>query len=350
MNKRLFVLVKHMAKRVNLKDIAAATNLDISTISRLLNGDPRARVTAARRENVLKVAKELGYIPNRTARSLRLQRTHSIGCVISDLENHVQRSRLCGLVDRMNEQDYMVSLLRYKQADIYVETVNRQSLEGVVWSGWGGKVGATPALPAVTVPSVIIDPFGLTGFETHSHSIVNADRAAGIHQAIAYLASCGHRRIAFVSAQTNVLRIAGYRSAVRELGLDSDPALESTFDYLTESADLVRMQGYSAIQKLLASKIPFTAVQAGNDVTAAGVVDALLEAGLQVPGDVAVIGYDNIEASSSPLFTKPFLTSIADPNYEMGVTAAQLLIDILENQSDPKEVIIPPALVLRSSA
>jgi DNA-binding LacI/PurR family transcriptional regulator len=170
-----------------------------------------------------------------------------------------------------------------------------------------------------------------------------------MHASVSHLIRHGHRRIAFVSVASNLRRAAGYRRALSEHGLPVDDRLTRTWTDRDGTLSSARLRGYHAIRELLEEQVPFTAVQAGSDFTAVGAIDALEEAGRRVPADTAVAGFDNVdEMGASPLRT-PFLTTVHDPNREMGRKAAELLLAQIEEGAAPQRVVLPTQLVIRSS-
>src|SRR5262249_9503979 len=110
-----------------------------------------------------------------------------------------------------------------------------------------------------------------------------------------------------------------------------------------------RLHGHAAVQELLQEKVPFTAIQAGSDFTAAGAIDALLQSGIRGPGDVAVAGFDDLEALDLSPFRRPFLTTLHDPNLEMGRKAAEVLLEQIERGAEPQRIMLPTRLVIRES-
>jgi LacI family transcriptional regulator len=177
-----------------------------------------------------------------------------------------------------------------------------------------------------------------------------SDRAGGVAASVKRLIAQGHTRIAFIAHVGNEERWEGYQRAMAEAELELDPRLvvRRPLRYLYLST--VRAHGYEVTKELLATGVAFTAVQAGSDFRAAGVIDALREAGRRVPEDVAVAGFDDVEGMGVPPFDEPFLTTVRDPNFEMGVTAAELLLEQIEQGCPPRQVVLPTELVIRQSA
>ncbi|HZO91137.1 MAG TPA: LacI family DNA-binding transcriptional regulator [Chthonomonadaceae bacterium] len=350
-------------RRTTLKDIALRTELDVSTVSRVLNGDGALRISERKRAQVLQVAEELGYSPHLPARSLRLQRSFNIGYVLSelasplpiqgDLEFSVARFRIYGLEEALSGRGYLLSLLRLPATDPFAleeKVLRRRLVDGLIYGCYLPAVETLQKLERAGFPVVFLDPFPPSALEGARLSSVCSDRKAGVQSAMRYLWTRGHCRIAFISSRTNVRRLAGYRSALEELGLPLDLRLVKLFDPPRENSYMARAAGYRRMQELLQEGVAFTAVQAGSDATAAGVLDALQEAGCRVPEDVAVIGYDDVEGLDGALFAEPFLSTVRDPNFEMGIKAAELLLAQIEEGAQPESALLQPELVLRASA
>ncbi len=354
-------------QRPTLKDIAVRTELNVSTVSRVLNDDGTLRISPPKRAEVQRVARELDYVPDRVARSLRLRRHFNVGYVFCDaaglqpmygyLELPVHRVRIYALEERLSERGYLLSLMRLPleySAALEEKVLRRHLVDGLVYNGNAPSLEAAERLRQACFPVVLIDPFTQDDRSaeilTRSLSAVVADREAGIRLALEHLRARGHRAIALVSGKMNRRRITGYRRAVRDLGLVADPRLERLFDPPGDNLYLAREAGNRMTRALLESGVPFTAVQAGSDATAAGVVGALRQAGRRVPEDVAVMGYDDLEGLHGALFPEPFLSTVRDPNREMGLRAADLLLDQIERGGAPERVDLQPELVLRVSA
>jgi LacI family transcriptional regulator len=349
-------------QRIKLKDVARQVGLDISTVSRVLNNDNTLRITPQRRAEVLQAAQSLGYTPDRRARSLRLNRHFNIGYVFAsdasitslstNLEYPVSRLRMYGLEQRLSTSNYLLSLLSLPRNDVgalEAKILDRHCVDGLIYSN-SITEAIVQRLETAGMPTVLIDPFTPETVYAGRLNSVLCDRAYGVWCAMRHLAAQGHRRIAFVSAVSNTLRYAGYGQSICDFGLDDDPRLVRRFETPAGNLHQARAEGRRAAADLLAAGIDFTAVQAGNDATAAGVIDALQQAGRRVPEDVAVIGYDDVEGMDLTLFPIPFLTTLRDPNFEIGVRAAELLISQIETRRATQQTSLRPELVLRTSA
>ncbi|OGG52662.1 MAG: hypothetical protein A3F84_28560 [Candidatus Handelsmanbacteria bacterium RIFCSPLOWO2_12_FULL_64_10] len=341
-------------------------------MSRILNNDTSRGVSAHRRQEVLTVARKIGYHPHRSARALRLRRHFNVAYVLmessmlrSDLDLPFGRFRLYGMEEVLTARGYMLSLLRLDFEElqgIQEKALRWRQVDGLVFNYRAPSAEVMALLREARLPAVLIDG---DVFEQSQRTIscVLSDREGGIGQAMRHLIQQGHRRIAFLSAQSNPRRFAGYLRALAEHGLERDEGLIRLWSDGTGSLGggsdgrmpwsdyfiVGRLKGYRATQELLAERAPFTAIQAGSDFTAAGAIDALREVGIRVPEDVAVVGFDDVDGLKVSPFREPFLTTVYDPNFEMGQRAAELLLAQIEEGAESQLAVLPTRLVVRES-
>lgn len=347
------------ALRPTLRDIAQKTGLDVSTVSRILNNDTSRGVSAHRRQEVLTVARKIGYQPHRSARALRMGRHFNVAYVLtefsisrSDLELPFARFRLYGIEEVLTARGYLLSLLRLdlnNPQSLREKVLRGRQVDGLVFNYRAPSPEVMALLREARLSVVLIDKDDIFEQNQQSISCVLSDREGGVAQAMRHLIEQGHRRIAFISVASNRRRFAGYLRALEEHGLGRDDRLIHLWFDGTGWLSTGRLQGYRATQKLLSDGVPFTAIQAGSDFTAAGAVDALREAGIRVPEDVAVVGFDDVDSLKVPPFREPFLTTVYDPNLEMGRKAAELLLAQIEEGAEPRRAVLPTRLVIRES-
>ena len=309
-----------MARRLTITDVALAAGVSVATVSKVINGrDGIATATSAR---VLGVVHELGYESSLVARSLRSRRTHVIGILVAEFEPF-SAEILKGAGSGLGDTDY--ELLAY--------TGTRQSGR----AGWERRYlsrlsgtlidGAIIVTPTVVdadagVPVVAIDPHAGSA-ELPS---VESDNLTGGLLATRHLIELGHRRIAFMAGRPDLessrLREAGFRQALSEAGIEVDPWLVRMSDYRRDAAH------QPAIELLSRPDRP-TAVFAGNDLSAIGTMEAAQEMGLDVPGDVSVIGFDDIPEAAR---TTPALSTVRQPIQQMGSAAVRLLRALMDGR------------------
>ncbi|WP_066932654.1 LacI family DNA-binding transcriptional regulator [Microtetraspora fusca] len=330
-------------KRPTLEAVAARAGVSRATVSRVVNG--QATVTPQIREAVLRAVDELGYVPNSAARSLVTQRTDSIALVVSEPPT------------RVFSEDPMFSTV-IRSASLELEAADRQVVLMLAGSAKsharieryiaGGHVdgvmlismhGADPLPAAISRMSVPIVSYGRPAVPVPLPYVDN-DNVGGAEKAVRHLLERGRRRIATIAGPQDMIggqdRLAGYRNVLRESDRRSIVAV----------GDFTRESGAVAMRQLLRDDPDLDAVFVANDLMAVGALQSLRQAGRRVPDDVAVVGFDDIEAAK---FTEPPLTTIRHPFTEQAAAMVKLLLGLFEGgPTDP--VILPTELVVRESA
>ncbi len=328
-----------------LEEIARQAGVSRSTVSRVMNDHPSVdRETRAR---VQSVAERLNYQPNVAARSLAAGRTNILGLVIpmgvSALFTDPYFPLLVqGISSACNANEHSVML--WLAEPEYERRMIRQVLQGGLIDGviLASALMDDPMLEALLKRGL---PFITVGrLPTDNRvSYVDVDNVDSAREMVAYLLRLGHRRVATISGPTNMIagsdRLQGYRLALRNRGVTPDPALIVEADFTEEG-------GYIAMQQLL-PRAP-EAVFVASDSMAVGALRALREAGLRVPDDIAISGFDDIPFAAR---TDPPLTTVRQPIQRMGSVAAETLIDMISHpQPQPRRVILPTELVIRESS
>lgn len=336
-------------KPVTLKDVAQHVGLSPTTVSVVLNRAPVAdSIPQKTQELVFAAAEELRYRPNHLARSLRSQRTHTLGVLVPELIEPYAAGVLSGLDSHLLREEYFTLVASHQAKPFlieeYLELLKSRRVEGLILLATA--LERPPGLPAVAVS-------GHTQLEGVTNVTLDHDRAA--HLALAHLAELGHERIALFkghpeSADTE-FRWRSILAAADDLGLEIDDELvfqleEDPSGRSTRTEETFRV-GYEYGRELLARKRPFTALFAFNDVSAIGAIRAFFDADLRVPRDLSVVGFDDILSAA---FHNPGLTTVRQPLHEMGETAARILLDRLANATEyPDFVTVEPTLVVRES-
>ena len=330
--------------RATLRDVAAEAGVHPATASRALNPETRALVNNDTAVRVLAAAQSLGYRPNPIARGLKTNRSYTIGVVVPDLRNPIFPPMARGIEDRLEPAGY-TSLLANTDNDPEREQLSFDALRARQVDGF---ITATarrehPLLDQLDEQGV---PLVLMNRSTDAGRLPSAlpDDRDGVRQAVEHLAGLGHRQIAHFAVQTistGEHRLAGFREAMAALGLRVEPAL------ILDAAMYSEAEGARCTRRLLETGKPFTAVVAANDLMALGCIDALREAGLDCPRDVSVVGFNDM--SWSDRFVPP-LTTVRLPHYELGVEAADLLLERLATPTAPaRQVVLKAELVVRGS-
>ena len=330
--------------RITLRKLAEHLGLSRTTISTILNDAPDAtRFPEKTRRRVVESAKQLGYRPNYFARSLGRKRSYLIGVIAPDFGNGYEGALLSGFERRLLNTGYAAFVSNHfwspSLLQRHVETLCDRGAEGLL------LINSTPS-ESPGIPTVTICTDRCPLWSTR----ISIDNALGIGKALNHLASLGHREIAFIkgpvwSGDTEE-RWNAVRVTCKTLGLRVDPRLTVQLELIETAGRRHAEEGRSAAQKLLARSKRFTALVAFNDISALGAMIALREAGLAIPKDVSVMGFDDIEFAS---VAYPPLTTIRQPLQEMGATAAEILLRKLAKGGVVEDIRLRPELIMRSS-
>ena len=320
--------------RVKMSDVARRAGVSVATVSKVVNG--RYGVSKETSDLVKGVIDEMGYVGNLSASSLRSQRTHVLGILVASFEPYsAELIKGCGVVTRGTPYELLA------HAGGEVEGWERRALARMGGTLIDGAVVVTPTVldPEQVVPVVAVDPhYGPNFVPT-----VDADSLGGAVRATEHLLSLGHRRIAFMGGRGELdssrERERGFRIAMAEAGVTVDETLvvESRYD-----PDIATARAH---QLLTRSDAP-TALFCANDVTAMCAMAVAQELGLSVPGDVSVVGFDDIPEAS---LVTPQLTTVRQPLGDMGREAMTMLMDILAGRERSSHVRMPTELVVRGS-
>jgi DNA-binding LacI/PurR family transcriptional regulator len=327
---------------VTLANVAQAAGVSIATVSRVLTESDHP-VTEETRSKVLATAERLGYRPNLIARSLRTDQTLTIGLIVENILSPFIPPIIRGIHDYLHQRDYL-SIIINSDWDPEVEAeailgLSRRQIDGIIF--------VESCLRSSDQVSELVDKphiFVHRLFNSLSPNAVVPDERYGARLATKHLAALGHQRIAFINGpeewDATINRMMGYQEELAAWGISFDPALVERGDWEVQS-------GYLATQRLMASERPPTAIFAANDLMALGAIYAIQEAGLQVPGDVAIVGYDDRDFSG---FVRPAITTVRMPCEEMGHTSAQSLLRLIDEKVDALEpTLIRGELVVRQS-
>lgn len=331
--------------KLTLEEIAKLSGVSRSTVSRVVNGHPN--VSPEVRQRVAKVIAETGYQPDPAARSLATRRSRIIGLLIpravQSLFTDPYYPRLMqGIAQACNTNDYTLSLFLFHTEDeeqkIYPRVLRAQLVDGVIFTG--SQIG-DPLVPQLVKNQV---PFVMVGRPNDMPEVnfVDVDNAVGVYTATSHLIRSGYERIATITGPLNTIvgldRRQGYLDALNDRTRSIDETLIAEGDF-TESG------GYAAMQRLIPHKPD--AVFVASDSMAFGALRALRKAGLSVPNDVAVVGFDDLPMSSS---SNPPLTTVRQPIRRVGAQAVETLVDILTNgPQPPRRITLSTELVVRSS-
>ena len=333
----------HRGERPSITRVAELAGVSATTVSHTLNG--RRPVADSTRRRVLDAIERLGYRPNVLARGLRTSRSQTIGLVIPDITNPFYPALARGLQDVLGPAGYD-EIISNTDGDrgmerAAIEQMIARQVDGLAFAVF--HTHAEDLLPAIEAGIPVVRLGGRLVQE--GVDVVHSDDEGGAAEAARYLLERGYRRIGFVCGPEAegpaAERVAGYRAALAEAGAPADPRL-------VVHTHFSRAGGREGAAALLDLPEPPDAVLCANDIMAIGALETAARRGLHVPDDLAVMGFDDIEAAG---LISPGLTTMANPAREIGQACARLLLDRLSGQAAGyREVVIPARLVRRQSA
>ena len=324
---------------VSLKMLAEYLDLSPATVSFVLNNAPNRSIPQVTRERVKAAARKFGYRPNLIARSLQGMDTRTVGILLPEFGEGYHSQVLAGAGEVLMREGYFFFTAHHRhRKDLvaeYPRLLQARGVEGIL--AIDTHLETPPPAPTVSVAGHV----PLAGV---TNIILNHHRAAEL--ALGHLHKLGHRKIAFMRGQDfssdSNTRWRATLQVARTLGIAVSPELTIRLEKDIQSPEL----GYPGVQQLLMRRQDFTAVLCFNDISAIGCVRALHDAGLSVPGDVSVLGFDDIQAAS---YSVPSLTTIRQPLQHMGALAAELLLKKMAKKRQPETVRVDPELMERES-
>ena len=327
---------------VTLKAVAEHLGLTPGTVSAVLNNSAAARsIPEHTRKRILEAARVLNYRPNFLARSLRVQRTYTVGVIAEEIGDAYGGLVVSGIEAYLRENGFFFLTVAHrhdpKLLDTYSSMLMARGVEGLITIDT--SINAKPELPTVAVA-------GHQTVENVTNIILDHRRAAEL--ALMHLKQLGHEHIAFLRGQPSSADSATRWEAIEEVAQEFGIQIHPELVLQLEGVDSTPELGYPYGKALLAKNIPFTALFAYNDISAIGCMRAFQEAGLRVPHDLSVVGLDDIAIAS---FSIPTLTTVRQPLVKMGRMAAETLLDRIEKRSAfLQNIRVEPELVVRRSS
>jgi DNA-binding LacI/PurR family transcriptional regulator len=337
---------------VNLRMLAEHLELSQTTVSLVLNDSPSAKsIPQETRDRVTEAAARLNYRPNYFARSLRQSKSMSVGVLAPDLSEGYFTRVMSGVVQELTAAHYFYFTACHDWKRELIEKYPRMLVERAVD---GFLLLNTPA-DHIEVPVPVVAISAHSAIENVTNIVL--DHHLAVEQALAHLYSLGHRRIAFMRGPHAIpdsdYRWESIQQVAQEIKLKIDPALVIRIDSEGWSMKdnyhpMAPEIGFKPMQSLLEKTRDFTAIFCFNDIAAIGAIRALKDAGLTVPGDVSVVGFDDIQSAA---YSTPSLTTVRQPLTEMGQRGAQILLERIANRENgyPAEIVMAPELVVRES-
>lgn len=337
-----------MNKKVNIKDIARIAKVSHTTVSRALNN--KSRIRNETKEKILSIAKEIGYRPDFIARSLVMKRTKTLGLVITNIANPFYTELAQGIEKTATKLGYSI-IFCSTQSDIsiekqYIEMLRSKGADGIVFSSAHMEDPNIVALAEEEFPIILVNRRTYHPVVKEKVDYVGVDNILGGFLAVEHLIRLGHKKIGVIggSAESSVglERLEGGKKGLETYGL------EQRDDFFLEG-NFLKKSGYQKAKQFLKMAEMPTAIFATNDYMALGVYQAILEEGLRIPEDVALIGFNDIEFSSMKGIE---LTTIGQKKFEMGAIAVEMLVGKIEKGDDrhsAKEIFLMPELIIRKT-
>lgn len=325
-----------------IQDVAKRAGVAPITVSRFINSGYCSRQTSARIEAAIA---ELGYVPNRLASGLRSKHTNVLALVLTDITNPFFTTIARGVEDTASDAGYAVIFCNTDESSAeeqkYLHMLIEQRVDGIILVPAHSTGGSATFIQEHNIPVVVLD----RRVPDLQADVVRCDSEGGAYELTRLLISQGHRHIALLSGPQNVStfedRLAGCRRALQEAGIDYS-AEQVYYGPLTQTS------GYEMACRVMVSSPKPTALFAANNFITFGALKALQDLGLRVPEDVALVGFDDLPPA---LITFPFLTVAAQPAYEMGRKATEILLGRLSGETaEPfQEVVFPAEIIIRQS-
>jgi LacI family transcriptional regulator len=324
-------------------DVAKLAGVSPITVSRVINNS--GYISAATRDRVETVIKEIGYVPNTLARGLRSKRTNTLALVVTDITNPYFTSMARGVEDVAGASNYAVIYCNTDESETkeekYANILAQRQVDGVLLVPACGNAKIINFLESNDISVVVLDR-RVSGVNT---DFVRSDSEDGANRLIKLLIGLGHERIAVITGpkkvSTAVDRVKGYRQALVDAGLNENE--------LIYYGSFTQQSGYDFTKQAMLQSPKPTAIFAANNFILLGVVKALRELQLKVPEDVSVVGFDDFPES---MLVKPFFTAVLQPAYEMGRLAAELLLKRISGElsGECQKIILPTEIIERESS
>lgn len=335
-------------EQVTIRDIARKCGVGVSTVSRAMNNHPD--INPETREMILKVMSEYHYVPNNSARNLKRSDAKAIAVLVKGMDNMFFNNMISILEEKARKKKYSCIIERVdekaSEVDAAIEIVKEKRLRGIVFLG-GNFTHPKEKLKQIPVPYVITT-VGIRQEQGLPCASVSVDDYRESRRMVEYLISCGHTKIAILAAceddiSIGRLRLDAYCDVLREHGI---PVLPERIRHMTRNDNYSFETGYKLTGQLLAEHTEFTALYTTSDTLAIGACRALKEAGLRVPEDISVAGFDGIDVGA---YYIPSITTIRQPVEAMATESARKLFAMIGDKEEPSAQVFEGELVIRES-
>jgi LacI family transcriptional regulator len=329
--------------KLTIRDIAKMAEVSHTTVSRVLNNDPRVREETKTR--ILRIVKECDFQPDPRARSLAMQRSKLIGLIVPDIRNPFFAEMARGIEDKANQKGYNVIFCstdeKPERMEDYVKLMMKAGVDGLIFATARHHEPVVEKLINERFPVVLVG----RKLRGEDFNYVVFDNFKGAYEITTHLINLGYRKIAIIIGPSKFStasdRLRGYQKALKDHDININQ------DYIVQGP-FKRETGYKGTKRLLKMKDRPEAIFGGTDYIAMGAIDAVSEMGLIIPEDIALVGFDDTEFSS---MHKISLTTVAQRKYRMGHLAIQILIENLESERRDysHKIIVEPQIIIRES-
>nr|WP_042273478.1 LacI family DNA-binding transcriptional regulator [[Clostridium] dakarense] len=328
---------------VTIKDIANLAGVSKTTVSKVINNKDES-ISKATKDKILKIMKEQNYVPNKLAQGLVTKRTKTIGLLIPDIRNPFFTDISRGAEDYARKEGYNIIFCStdedYEREVECIEMICEKMVDGIIFAPSSNTSNKDDRYKNLNTPMVLVDK---NLDISNSKGLVKVDNKNGTYEATKHLINKGHKEILYLSGplKNDITRdrLNGYLRALEKnnVNLNEDYIVEGKYKY---------EWSYEFIKNM--KEINYTAICCANDLMAIGAIQALRERGLNVPNDISVVGFDDIQTAK---LIDPSLTTVRQPAYEMGEKASEILIDYLKNKDKDSvgTITFKPELIVRNS-
>lgn len=334
---------------ITIKDIARICNVGVSTVSRALNNHPD--INPETREKILETVREYNFVPNNSARNLKITESTTIAILVKGISNPFFMKMIKVMENEIQKHKYSLVLHHVdadaNEVDIATELIKEKRLKGIIFLG-GHFNHTAEELERITVPFVL-STITMSDGMLDNYSFISVNDVDESYKMVDYLINLGHRKIATITAEANdesigKLRMQGYIKALTDNNIEVDDSL--IYPMPSDKDTYTMESGYAVMTQMLKDKVDFTAVYAISDTLAIGAIKALTEAGIRVPEDVSVAGFDGIDIS---FFYSPSITTIQQPFEDMAKETVKSLFKEIEHSGTHMQKLVSGKLIVGGS-
>lgn len=335
---------------LTIKDIAKICNVGISTVSRAINDDPG--INKNTKERILKVIEDYQYVPNNSARNLKITESNTIALLIKGIDNQFFQGMLKIFEEELKKLEYtfLIHAVGENQDDtgVAVQLAKEKRLKGIIFLG-GLMDYPEEKMRMIGIPYVLCTVAVNLDAPKRNCLSVSVDDEKESYKAVDYLCKRGHKKIAIITARetdyaVGRLRLEGYRRALKDNGIKFEPNLVGFMK--TDIPEYTSANGYQVAKELIESGTEFTAIYAISDIVAFGAYKAIFDAGKKIPEDYSVMGFDGIEMTK---YLNPSLTTMAQPCEQMVKSSIDLLMNAINGNTESRQLIMEASLLERDS-